>query len=382
MDDVDTAIRQSFGVRMRLGHFDQPGPLQKVERSVLCDPDAIELARDGAAQGTVLLHNARDAAGTAMLPLHAATAGAVAVLGPHGSPHYGRSMGYYYFGAHGCMPVCGTNSTNQGPFYTVADAFREHAKSVVQVDGVADCSTHNESGIPAAVAAAKSADTVVLAVGTDLTIAAEGGDATNLTLSPAQQALVTAVLGAAKGKVLVVLTTAVPLDITDLLANEKVGAIVHLGVPGIQAVGVGDVLFGKKAIAGRLDQTWYPKVFADELSIFDMNLRPGPSAYPRPDCAQRPASACPRAVNPGVTHRFYTKTPVFAFGFGLSCTPDLLRRKHASAEARLLLSRHDMEVRVRVGTGRAGLTRPTARDRQPRHRHQPHFPRQLAVARR
>ena len=304
MDDVDTAIRQSFGVRMRLGHFDQPGPLQKVEQSVLCDPDAIELARDGAAQGTVLLHNARDAAGTAMLPLHAATAGAVAVLGPHGSPHYGRSMGYYYFGAHGCMPVCGTNATNQGPFYTVADAFREHAKSVVQVDGVADCSTHNESGIPAAVAAAKSADTVVLAVGTDLTIAAEGGDATNLTLSPAQQALVTAVLGAAKGKVLVVLTTAVPLDITDLLANEKVGAIVHLGVPGIQAVGVGDVLFGKKAIAGRLDQTWYPKVFADELSIFDMNLRPGPSAYPRPDCTQRPASACPRAVNPGVTHRF------------------------------------------------------------------------------
>ena len=47
MDDVDTAIRQSFGVRMRLGHFDQPGPLQKVEQSVLCDPDAIELARDG-----------------------------------------------------------------------------------------------------------------------------------------------------------------------------------------------------------------------------------------------------------------------------------------------------------------------------------------------
>ena len=196
------------------------------------------IVRTGAAQGTVLLHNARDAAGKAMLPLHAATAGAVAVLGPHGSPHYGRAMGYYYFGAHGCMPVCGTNSTNQGPFYTVADAFREHAKSVMQVDGVADCSTHNESGIPEAVAAAKSADTVVLAVGTDLTVAAEGGDATNLTLSPAQQALVTAVLGAAKGKVLVVLTTAVPLDITDLLANDKVGAIVHLGVPGIQAVGV------------------------------------------------------------------------------------------------------------------------------------------------
>ena len=39
----------------------------------------------------------------------------------------------------------------------------------------------------------------------------------------------------------VLITTAVTLDISDLLANEKVGAIVHMGVPGIQAIGVGDV---------------------------------------------------------------------------------------------------------------------------------------------
>lgn len=170
----------------------------------------------------------------------------------------------------------------------------------MKVDGVDNCSTSDESGIPAAAAAARTADTVVLAVGTDLTIAAEGTDATNLTLSPAQQTLISEVLSAAKGKVLVLLTTAVPLDISDLLSNDKVGAIVNLGVPGTQAIGAGDVLFGKKQIAGRLDQTWYPKDFGDSLSIFDMNLRPGPSEYPRPDCPQRPASACPRAVNPSV----------------------------------------------------------------------------------
>lgn len=190
----------------------------------------------------------------------------------------------------------------QGPYYTIADAFMLYAKNVVKVGGVANCSTSDESDIPAAVAAAKTADTVVLAVGTDLTIAAEGKDATNLTLSPAQASLVREVLSAAKGKVLVLLTTAVPLDISDLLSNDKVGSIVHLGVPGTQAIGAGDVLFGKKQIAGRLIQTWYPKEFGSSLSIFDMNLRPGPSQYPRPDCAQRPASACPRAVNPCVDH--------------------------------------------------------------------------------
>merc|ERR1712039_738034 len=77
-------------------------------------------------------------------------------------------------------------------------------------------------------------------------------------------------------------------------------------------------MFGKSSPAGRLDQTWYPKEFGDGVSIFDMNLRPGPSEWPRPDCPLRPASKCPRSVNPGVTHKYYTGKTVFPFGYGLS----------------------------------------------------------------
>jgi beta-glucosidase-like glycosyl hydrolase len=89
---------------------DPPGPLQSIRSSVICDPAALELARDGAAQGMVLLKNTP---GEAMLPLNAAAVGNVAVIGPHARDYYGKDMGYYYFGAHGCMPVCGTNATNQ-----------------------------------------------------------------------------------------------------------------------------------------------------------------------------------------------------------------------------------------------------------------------------
>ena len=318
--DLDRSLANSLSVRMRLGHFDPPGPLQRIGMGVVCSAGATELARDGAAQGVVLLKNSGCASGAPFLPLDPATAGTVAVIGPHASGLYGRSISYYYFGVSGCMPVCGTNATHQGPFWTIADAVAAHATRTVVQSGVPDCSSNDTSAIAAAVAVAAAADTVVLALGTDLTIAAEGKDAVNLTLSPAQQQLATAVLAVAKRGVLVALTTAVPLDVSDLVADARVGGIVHLGVPGIQAIGVGDVLFGKKSVAGRLVQTWYPREFQNQISIFDMSLRPGISLFPRPDCPQRPAAACPRAANPGVTYKYYTGRAVFPFGFGLSYT--------------------------------------------------------------
>jgi beta-D-xylosidase 4 len=55
------------------------------------------------------------------------------------------------------------------------------------------------------------------------------------------------------------------------------------------------------------------------ISVWDFNMRPGPSIYPRPDCTL-PYAQCPNGTNPGRTHRFYTGEPVVPFGFGLSYT--------------------------------------------------------------
>lgn len=61
------------------------------------------------------------------------------------------------------------------------------------------------------------------------------------------------------------------------------------------------------------------QAYQDQISIFDFNMRPGPSPFARPDCTDsaNPA-ACPRGTNPGRTYRFYVDTPVLPFGFGLS----------------------------------------------------------------
>ena len=94
-----------------------------------------------------------------------------------------------------------------------------------------------------------------------------------------------------------------------------------MGQPSVQTRGVADVLFGHRAPGGRTIQTVYPGSYQHEISIFDFNMRPGPSVWARPDCpAGTPTAECPRGTNPGRTYRFYTGDAVIPFGFGLSYT--------------------------------------------------------------
>jgi hypothetical protein len=64
-----------------------------------------------------------------------------------------------------------------------------------------------------------------------------------------------------------------------------------------------------------------PADYAQNISIFDMRMRPGPSSWPPPSCTAQPQSLCPNGTNPGRTYRFYSKgDAVVPFGFGLSYT--------------------------------------------------------------
>jgi hypothetical protein len=164
-----------------------------------------------------------------------------------------------------------------------------------------------------------------------------------------------------------VMYTATPLDISAQLANPKIGAVMHVGQPSSTINGVGELLFGtvrvfrqrftledaigshacslqasrrvtqwhssrmftpltgshcklrpnaegKTSPAGRTVQTVYPAEYQGMVSIFDFNMRPGPSEFPRPDCAGGCGSSM--GTNPGRTHRFYTGEAVVPFGFG------------------------------------------------------------------
>ena len=83
--DVEEAVSGIISVRVRLGDFDPEGthPYDGIGPEVIATPEHGELAREAAAAQVVLLENEDD-----VLPLDAATAGDVAVVGPLGDVLY------------------------------------------------------------------------------------------------------------------------------------------------------------------------------------------------------------------------------------------------------------------------------------------------------
>jgi beta-glucosidase len=153
-----------------------------------------------------------------------------------------------------------------------------------------------------AVAAARQADVVVLAMGLSPRLEGEemrvpvegfeGGDRLTLGLPPVQEELMQRIAALGKPTALVLLNgSAVAVN----WAADRVPAIVEAWYPG-QAGGtaVADVLFGDYNPAGRLPVTFYTSV--EQLPPFeDYNMA-------------------------GRTYRYFKGTPLYPFGFGLSYT--------------------------------------------------------------
>ena len=209
----------------------------------------------------------------------------------------------YYYGGTPCP----------GTAAAAVDGITQHVASTTGIRGVPSVGSGDTSGGAAAAAAAAAADLVVLAVGSNLDLESEGNDRLSIDFSDAQKALIAAVTAAAKKPVVAIVASGGAMDISSLLANPKVGAVLVTGSPSIQIVGVADVIFGttldgrRVAPAGRMSQMTYPADYVNQVSMFDFGMRPGPSAWPP-------------GTNPGRTYRFYTGTPVLPFGFGLSFT--------------------------------------------------------------
>jgi hypothetical protein len=291
--DVDKALTNVLSVRFRLGEFDpaENQPYRSITPDVVCSADHIALATDAARQSFVLLKNTNNA-----LPLTRSSISSFAVIGPvadspivNGGPNYAG------------IPCGGSAITIRGAFEAASPAL-----TVNYVAGCADVACASTAGFAAAAQAASTSDATIVVVGIDQTVENEGLDRVNITLPGFQNQLISQTCAAAKGVCIVFLMSGGSQDLTAAIAN--VPAVFYGGFPGgTGALAVLDLVFGDAVPAGRLTQTFYPADFVNQIAMFDMNMRPGPSVY------------WPY-TNPGKTYLWYTGQAVFPFGFGLSYT--------------------------------------------------------------
>ncbi len=179
-----------------------------------------------------------------------------------------------------------------------------------------------------AIAKAKEADVVVMALGLSPSLEGEemdvktegfsGGDRTTLDLPKIQEEMLKAVQATGKPVVLVLLNgSALAVN----WANDHVGAIVEAWYPGEEGgTAIADVLFGDYNPGGRLPVTFYKSVA--QLPAFE--------SY---DMA-------------GKTYRYFKGEPLYPFGYGLSYTK--FKYGNLKMSAKKLKPNENIEISVDV----------------------------------
>jgi len=299
-DLIDDAVRRVLRVKYRLGLFDDPYRYCSAEREdqLMSSQAHLEAARDVARKSIVLLKNEGG-----LLPLDT-TRGTIAVIGALAADR-DTPLGSWRAEAIDDSAV----SLLEGIRAAVADEveirYAEGASLAVGERSFLhelELNNDDRSGFPAAIAAARDADTVIIAVGEDAYQTGEGRSQVNIGLKGVQSELLKAV-HAANPKVVVVLMNGRPLVLDWMAAN--VPAIVeswHLGSEAGNAIA--DVLFGHYNPSGKLPISFPRHVGQLPLYYNTKNTgRPSPTGM--------------------VFWSHYTdapKTALFPFGHGLSYT--------------------------------------------------------------
>ena len=237
---VDEALTRLLAVPFRLGVFDPPAmvPYSSVSPSVVRLSNHIALSLQLAQSSMVLLKNQNN-----FLPLGSNHLASIALIGPQASNFV---TGNYYDG-----PVTSPVTPLQG--------FMNRLPSGTQFFYAKGCGiTTNGTAADtnAAVQAAANAQVVVMCLGTDLSVEAEGLDRTALELPGAQESLLQTVY-AANTNVVLLLINAGPLAVP--WAATNVPAIIEAWFAGEQGGNaMADVVLGNVNPGGKLPYTVYP----------------------------------------------------------------------------------------------------------------------------
>lgn len=284
---VDEAVRDILRIKFRLGLFDQrkqPVPAGTPAPA----PTALEVARRLAAESLVLLKNDK---GTLPLPKSLSR---VAVIGALASSPVDQ-MGTWVIG--------GNASLVQTPLASLRTMLGE--SRVAWAQGLKGSNDTSRDGFAAALAAARSADAVLLFLGEEADLSGEASSRAYLKLPGLQEELVNEVAKSGKPMIAIILAGR-PLTFHDVAA--KMSAVLYAWHPGAMGgPAIADAIFGNVVPAGKLPVT------------FPRTLGQVPIYYNHMDTGRPAAETGPEATNKYTSKYLDVSfTPEYPFGYGLS----------------------------------------------------------------
>ena len=322
-EQIDQAVRRMLLMKFRAGLFENPYADAAAAEKITGNAEAQALAAETARKSVVLLKN------DGVLPLRADTLKTLAVIGPNAA--VAQLGGYSNVPAHKISVLDGIRA-KVGKRVQVVTA--EGVRITDSGDWYADQVTLADRGenlrrIDAAREVARSADAIILVVGTNAATSREAwapdhlGDRADIGLIGQQQELADAMFALGK-PVVVLLINGPPLSIPEVAA--KANAILEGWYPGQEGgAALADILFGDANPGGKL-----PLTVARSIHQLPMFYNQKPSAHRG--------------------YLFASKEPLYPFGFGLSYTTFEIDAPQLSASQ----IKTDGSVTVTVGVRNTG----------------------------
>jgi beta-glucosidase len=295
MKRIDDAVRRILRVKFRAGLFEHPyAPFTPEQADAqMLRPDAVAAARNAASRSLVLLRNEGG-----ILPLDPSKK--TAVIGPLARNQHDMLGPWWGAGRDTDAVTVFAGINEQSPGATYAEGCKLSNTEPPHTDPEGCGST---AGFAEAVAVARAADQVVLALGETREMSGEAAARSTLDLPGRQEELIEAIKATGK-PFAVVLFSGRPLALEDVVDDAP--AILEAWFPGVQAgPAVADVVFGKVNPGGKLPVS-FPRRLG-QVPIYYNHERTG-----------RP---CNPEVKWNSRHRDIPScSPLYEFGYGLSYT--------------------------------------------------------------
>jgi len=301
---IDDAVRRILRVKFRLGLFDDPYKYcnEEREKTEIFTKENQAFSREVAKKSIVLLKNKKN-----LLPLNK-NVKSIAVIGPLADDK-DTPIGNWRAKGETNSAISLLEGIKQVVSPTTKIVYEKGASILTDEYPKGrgflmplNFNTDDNSGIQAAVNAARNVEIVILAIGEMALQTGEGRSQTNIKLVGVQQELLEAIYAVNKN-VVIVLMNGRPLDIS--WAAENIPSILECWLLGSQSGNaIADVLFGDYNPSGKLPVS------------FPHNVGQEPLYYNRKNTG--------RPNNPThVTFSAYRDAPntaLYSFGFGLSYT--------------------------------------------------------------